>query len=158
MSIPTIAAPGIDSDKEFEAWFFDADQISGAWPELEELLYPAWKKSRGEVSMEDLRMLLEAGRVQAMCTVRHGAMELALVTEFVQYPQYKSVRIMFLGGKNLARASQKFLPAFIQWALANGAVEIEGWAPEKILTCFYNMLGFETVYTVNRMNLRGKLQ
>lgn len=158
MSTPTIIAAGIGSVEGYESVFFTPDQISGVWEELEALLLPATEKGHGELTLGHVKALLEAGRFTALATIRKDVMELAVVTEFVQFPSYKSLRVVFAGGKHVAQAMHEFMPAFTEWVLANGAVEIEAWAPDQKLTQFYEWLGFKQAYTINRIDLRGKLQ
>jgi hypothetical protein len=158
VSTPTITAAGTNSVKGYGAVYFAPEQIPDVWEELETLLLPALEKCQGELTMATVRNLLETGQMNALGTIRENRIELALVTEFVKFPNYKSIRVVLCGGKNLAQAMHEFMPAFTEWVLVNGAVEIEAWAPDEKLTVFYEWLGFSRIYTVNRINLRGKLQ
>lgn len=156
-STPIMTAPGTSS-AEYQALFVPIDQVDNVWPECETLLVSALKYSKGEFDLDDFRKLLLQGLVQLFYISRDGDIELALITELVQYPQYRSVRILAAAGKNLARASVEFKPAFIEWAVANGAVELECWAPDNLREEFYKILGFTKAYSVLRFDLRGKLQ
>jgi len=158
VSIPTTQARGINSAEKYEFWFFRADQIESVWPEAEPHIAAALETSKGELDSEDVRSFLRTGRMLLFATAQNKVPELFCVVELTDYPQYKVVRIVALGGKYLAKAAQHFREPFMEWVLKTGAVEVEGWTSSPILRRYYEMLGFYKAYDVMRFNLRGKLQ
>lgn len=158
MSTPTITAPGTNSAEKYEFWFFYPEQIEEVWLEAEQHVEAALKTGKGELSVEDVKRFLLEGSMMLFTTAQDGFPELFCVTELLVYPQYKSVRVVALGGKNLAKAMQHFRQPFMEWVLATGAVEVEGWSSNPLLRKYYEILGFHKAYDVMRCDLRGKLQ
>lgn len=158
MSIPTITAAGTNSAEQYEFWFFCPEQIEAIWPEAEKHILAALDRGRGELSVENLKRFLLSGQMMLFATAFRGVPELFCIVELVEWPQYRAVRIVALGGKNLMKAAMAFKGPFMEWVLKTGAVEVECWTSSPILSWYYEKLGFYKAYDVLRCDLRGKLQ
>jgi hypothetical protein len=114
--------------------------------------------THSEFTLDDIYVLLCKGFMKVWAVAdRDNRIQFVMVTEFVQYPQYKSVRVVLLAGRLLKRISKQFSQAFEEYAFNHGAVEIEGWVAPGMAR-FLQHLGFSATYTVVRKSLRGKLQ
>ena len=156
MSIPIITGLGISSAEQYEGWVFTPDQIPGVWPEMEEFVLRSLREANGELSAGDVLEHLLNGGMVAFAAARKGKIELLLVAEIVQYPQYRSANIIVLAGKDVKKAMY-FFAAFESWCTASGAVVIEARCHEHQARLF-RRLGFHTAYRVIRRNISGRLQ
>ena len=109
---------------ELEAFQIAPEGIDSFWEDLQPFFEKALIWNRGEFGLEDLYGRLKKGFMQVFMVQENGEIKLVLVTEFVQYPQYSTVRICLAAGEELKKA-EKFYSYFANWALMNGAIEIE---------------------------------
>jgi hypothetical protein len=152
----TIAERGTSSDRGFEAWSFQPDQIPAAWEELEPFVLDALHYAKGELSVEDVKKFLLQGYFAAFALAKEGRIQLVMITELCNWPQYSSVRVLAMAGNNFDAAKQ-FLSAFEAWVLSKGAVEIEAWCRPE-MSRLLRRLGFLKAYEIVRLDLRSKLQ
>ena len=68
---------------------------------LRELLNRAVVHNRGEMTVDDIVDLVDAGRMGVMVEMAGDDIALAVAFEVIPYPQRKVLNIAFVGGKNL---------------------------------------------------------
>ena len=102
----------------------------------------------GEATFDDLLDAVVKGEVQVLYQEEP---KLIMLTEIVQYPKRRVLRILAVIGKGLVNSDPSELE---DWARKRDVEEIEGWcqAPQARL---FRRLGYETRYTVVRKSLRS---
>lgn len=122
--------------------------ISAHWPAAERLLEPVLGAARGEFTMGDLEELCREGRAVAGIGFDPHPV-LAMVFEFVHYPRKMNLRVIAMGGSNLAGA-RTFWRQFTDWAADSGAAEIEACV-SPAMARMLRPLGFSHTYDLVRM-------
>ena len=150
----TIAQLGTSSDEpmlsEVEC-FQITGEIDAAWPDVEPLVEKWIKAGYGEIAAEDIKDFVRSGHMQMFCIHKNFSIKLIAITEFVQYPRMKVLRIVAFAGEKPLLAF-KFQPALECWARANGAEFIETFAtPETVKLDM--RVGMKPLYTLMRMPL-----
>lgn len=117
------------------------------------LLLPVVEKAaRGEFELVDLARLTREGRAITALVEDQGQALLALVFEFVHYPQQLAVNIMALGGSGLATVADEFWERFRAWCKSAGAQVIEASCSDAMARLLARH-GFEPAYRVVRSPL-----
>lgn len=112
----TTAEAGTSSDK-LALGFYPGDLSHAAWPYAEPLLRKAWGKGLAIFyTPEQAEQLVYRGFMHLwVATTFTGEAKIAMLTEFVQYPLIRTLRIALVGGEDLAEA-MKFLPTIEAFA------------------------------------------
>lgn len=127
--------------------------LDAKWPQAAPLLDPVVKEAaRGEFTMEDLHRMSKEGRVIAAVAEHDGTVCMAMVFEFVHYPQTLAVNILALGGSGLAGVADEFWATFRQWCVQAGATVIEA-ACSDAMARILRRHGFESTYRIVRSAL-----
>lgn len=88
--------------------------------------------THGELAPEDYWERIQKGLMQFFVLSEEGRPRLGVVTEFVQYPRFKMLRIVGIAGKDPIKA-KRYWGNFCNWALQNGAIGVETFAtPETV--------------------------
>jgi hypothetical protein len=126
--------------------------ITAHWGAVERLLAPVeTRAAHGEFTVADLEELCREGRaVAAVGFDPHPV--IAMVFETVHYPRRMNLRVIAMGGSNLAGA-RTFWSQFVAWAGESGASEIEAWT-SPAMTRMLRPLGFAPAYDLVRMPCR----
>lgn len=135
---------------------YDSKTFQDVWEEIRPLLAVSAEVSKGMISLQSIEYVLKTEAAVAFTTVRNSAVELVIVCQLVDYDSYRAARIIACAGKNLAGAS-KFLDVVEEWAVASGAVEIEGWC-RPLMARLTRRLGWQTKFICVSRDLRRKLQ
>lgn len=77
---------------------------------------------------------------------------MAMVFEFVHYPQQLAVNIMALGGSELGSVLQEFMETFREWCKEAGATNIEA-ACSPGMSRMLSKYEFKTTYQLVRVAL-----
>lgn len=88
--------------------------------------------THGELAPEDYWERIQKDLMQFFVLSEKGTPRLGVVTEFVQYPRFKMLRIVGIAGKDPIKA-KRFWDNFCWWAEQNGAIGVETFAtPETV--------------------------
>lgn len=148
-----MAASGINF-KNAECWQVQPSQVNDAWGGIAPFVQRWVDAGAGEFAADDVRKFAVEGVMQLFIFHAAGAIGLVGITELVQYPQMKVMRIVGIAGENPI-VSQKFMPQIEAWAIANGATAMETFAtPETVKLDM--RLGMKPLYTLMRKPLVGK--
>jgi hypothetical protein len=154
--MPITQAHGICSDdvKYADVGCFQivGEQISERWDEVKPFVDKWISIGYGEFATEDIYRLIHSGIFQLFCIHRNDEIVLIVITEFVQYPRMKVLRIMAISGRKPLLAF-KFQPALECWARANGAEALETFATPKTIK-LDERIGMKAVCTLMRMSLQ----
>ena len=122
-----------------------ADKVASIWEEVYPLLDMAQVYAAGELDTQDYFAMIENGDMQLWIAENDGGIFAMMLTEFVQYPRKKVMRIVSIGGKEMNRW-MKYFPALEAAALSVGCTGFEvfgrkGWLRVlKDWKCSYHVL------------------
>jgi hypothetical protein len=151
MSITT--ARGINFSN-VECWCFTKEQAHDYWGLVSPFLARWIDATHGELNVDDVYRMACEGLMQIFVFHAAGDIALVAVTEFVQYPRMKVLRIVGMAGAKPILA-QKFMPQVESWAMENGAQALETFAtPETVKLDM--RLGMKPLYTLMRKPLERK--
>ena len=108
-----------------------ADEVASIWEEVYPLLEKAQVYAAGELDTQDFFEMVENGDMQLWIADDDGGIFAMMLTEFVQYPRKKVMRIVSIGGREMNRW-MKYFPALEAAALSVGCTGFEvfgrkGW-------------------------------
>lgn len=129
------------------------EQVEGQFDYAVPLLEPViTQAAHGEFTVEDLRRLNLDGRA-ITAIIRKGVEPvMAMVFEFVHYPQQLAVNIMALGGVELDGVVHEFWETFRAWCKEAGATNIEA-ACSPAMARMLSRYEFKTTYQLVRAAL-----
>jgi len=128
--------------------------VNDSWGGIAPFVQRWVEAGSGEFCAEDIRKFAESGVMQLFIFHAAGVIGLVGITELVQYPQMKVMRIVGIAGENPI-VSQKFMPQIEAWAMMNGATAMETFAtPETVKLDM--RLGMKPLYTLMRKPLERK--
>ena len=109
----------------------DVDKVASIWEEVYPLLEKAQVYAAGELDTQDYFDMIESGDMQLWIAEDDGGIFAMMLTEFVQYPRKKVMRIVSIGGREMNRW-MKYFPALEAAALSVGCTGFEvfgrkGW-------------------------------
>lgn len=117
------------------------------------MLEPVVKEAaKGEFTVNDLYKLNLQGKAITVLIEKGGAPAMAVVFEFVHYPQMMTVNIMALGGGYLDESISEFWDQFKRWCKDAGAVAIEASCSPG-MTRLLSKYGFKPTYQLVRTEL-----
>jgi len=144
------------SSKGYVCWQLRPDQIPAAWGDIEPFVVRALAAGYGEMTAADVFAKLCGGWLTAFVVARDNKPELLMAAELVTYPQYCTVRVVLLAGKN-AKSALVFWSAFEAWAVSLGAIAIESGGPIAQAR-LHRRLGFKPTHVHFRYSLKHQLQ
>lgn len=110
------------------------------------------KAAKGEFTLDDLYQLNLQGKAITTLIEKDGQAAMAMVFEFVHYPQMMVVNIMALGGGYLDESIAEFWSGFKAWCKDAGAVAIEA-SCSPAMTRLLSKHGFKPTYQLVRTAL-----
>jgi hypothetical protein len=120
------------------------------WEGCKPLLQPVVDKAaKGEFTMQDLHDMVTS-KEAFVFTVMAEKPVLAMVFEFRRYPQKENINIVAIGGSDLGKTAQHFLPTFLAWAREFGVSEIEA-STSPAMTRILKKIGFKHTYDFVRL-------
>lgn len=131
---------------------YSGPEILPDWNLYKALVEEGLSHSLGEATSEDLLKAIAAGRSQLFAVIDLSGAKAVMITSLLQHPQYKTVFIETLAGKNAIQYCSLFWNSFTTWARENNAVAIEG-ACRPSVTRLLRRLGLRKVYDVVRVSL-----
>jgi hypothetical protein len=106
------------------------------WPDVQEAIAEAFHGNFDKLSMQDVEDAIEAQKMQ-LWGIHDGILRAVMVTEMVDYPQSRAVRVLTLTGKECEQWLDVLIKTLEEWGGENGAHQIEftgrmGW--KKVLS------------------------
>jgi hypothetical protein len=114
------------------------------------LLVAAALTATRDVHIEHIRLFLLQGMMDLFVTETDP--ETVMVTEFVQLPSHKVLRIVALGGENIVQFTSEWAQ-LREWAKKAGCDQIEAWTSTAARQRLFAHFGFSPVYTAIRADL-----
>jgi hypothetical protein len=104
----------------------EAEDVGMVWGEVSPLIEKALLHAEGELVPEDIKKHLDKGDLRLWVALENKDVIAAMVTEIIQYPRKKIVRIITLAGKDMSMWYD-FLPMIEGYAIRNNCSSLEAW-------------------------------
>jgi len=104
----------------------DSEDIGLVWDEVVPLIEKALLHAEGELIPEDIKQHLDEGDLRLWVALKGQKILAAMVTEIIEYPRKRIVRVITLAGKNMDMWYD-FLPMIEGYAVKNGCSSLEAW-------------------------------
>ena len=105
----------------------EAEDVDMVWDEVSPLIEKALRHAEGELIPNDIKNHLDASNLRLSVALENRDVIAAMVTEIIQYPRKKIVRVITLAGKDMSMW-YKFLPMLEGYAIRNGCSSLEAWS------------------------------
>lgn len=128
--------------------YIDPRYLDAVWPKVEGLLSDAIKKANGEVTIEQLRLLVLRGDSHLVVWHENDEVVSAGTVEFINYPNYRVAYCSFLSGKY----TEESFEALKAWCRDLGATKIQCWGDDAVAR-LYARYGMEKKYNLLRLDL-----
>ena len=104
----------------------NSEDIELVWDEVIPLVEKALSHAEGELIPSDIRKHLDTGDLRLWVAMEDRDIIAAMVTEIIQYPRKKIVRVITVAGKDMSMWYD-FLPMLEGYAVRNGCSSLEAW-------------------------------
>ena len=104
----------------------EAEDIDMVWDEASPLIEKALRHAEGELIPNDIKKHLDSGNLRLWVALEDRDVIAAMVTEIIQYPRKKIVRVITLAGKDMS-LWYDFLPMLEGYAIRHGCSSLEAW-------------------------------
>ena len=104
----------------------EVEDVGMVWDEVSPLIEKALLHAEGELVPEDIKKHLDKGDLRLWVALENKDVIAAMVTEIIQYPRKKIVRIITLAGKDMSMWYD-FLPMIEGYAIRNNCSSLEAW-------------------------------
>lgn len=132
--------------------FVDTAQLSKYWPACEPLVARGLTPAEGEADSSHLLADLQAGRSYLIAVIDDdGVTQIALVVQFLAYPNYKIAHVYSIGGRGVIESTQHWA-TIKDWMRQHGAVKVQGVCKPSRAR-LWQKLGFTDAYHVVRQDL-----
>ena len=105
----------------------EAEDIDMVWDDVVPLIEKALRHAEGELIPEDIKKHLDSANLRLWVALEDRDVIAAMVTEIIQYPRKKIVRVITLAGKNMG-LWYDFLPMLEGYAIRHGCSSLEAWS------------------------------
>lgn len=122
-----MADTGTNKNKQMKAGIVGLDDVPYVWEEVAPLLQKAVKRSEGELSTDDVLEHIQNQTFQLWVAIVEEKIIMAMVTQFIDYPRKRVLRVLSIGGENFSVLHEKFNPMVESFALENGCTSLELW-------------------------------
>jgi len=137
-----------------EVSFIDPKEIESVWPMVYPLIDKCHRYANGELETQDFLDMLTSGAMQLWVATDDSLIFAAMITEFVQYPRKKVMRIIAIGGEGMKRW-MRFFPALEAAALQVGCTGFEALGRKGWLRILKD---WECTYYVLTKDIKYRLQ
>jgi len=104
----------------------EAEDIDMVWGDVVPLIEKALLHAEGELMPDDIKKHLDSADLRLWVALKDKDVIASMVTEIIQYPRKKIVRIITLAGKDMS-LWYDFLPMLEGYAIRNGCSSLEAW-------------------------------
>ena len=115
------------SGRSCKVFLLEAEDIDLVWDDVAPLIGKALQHAEGELVPDDIKKHLDKGDLRLWVALEGKETIAAMVTEVIQYPRKKIVRVITLAGKNMDMWYD-FLPMIEGYAIRNGCSSLEAWS------------------------------
>jgi len=104
----------------------EAEDIDMVWGDVVPLIEKALLHAEGELMPEDIKKHLDSADLRLWVALKDKDVIASMVTEIIQYPRKKIVRVITLAGKDMS-LWYDFLPMLEGYAIRHGCSSLEAW-------------------------------
>jgi len=104
----------------------NCEDIELVWADVTPLVEKALLHAEGELISSDIRKHLDTGDLRLWVAMEDRDIIASMVTEIIQYPRKKIVRVITVAGKDMSMWYD-FLPMLEGYAVRNGCSSLEAW-------------------------------
>jgi hypothetical protein len=104
----------------------EAEDIDMVWGDVVPLIEKALLHAEGELMPDDIKKHLDSADLRLWVALKDKDVIASMVTEIIQYPRKKIVRVITLAGKDMS-LWYDFLPMLEGYAIRNGCSSLEAW-------------------------------
>lgn len=104
----------------------EAEDIDMVWDDVVPLIEKALRHAEGELIPDDIKKHLDSANLRLWVALKDKDVIASMVTEIIQYPRKKIVRIITLAGKDMS-LWYDFLPMLEGYAIRHGCSSLEAW-------------------------------
>ena len=104
----------------------EAEDVDMVWDDVSPLIEKALRHAEGELIPDDIKKHLDSANLRLWVALKDKDVIAAMVTEIIQYPRKKIVRIITLAGKDMS-LWYDFLPMLEGYAIRHGCSSLEAW-------------------------------
>ena len=122
---PTPLIP--QSGRSCKVFLLEAEDIDLVWDDVAPLIKKALQHAEGELIPDDIKKHLDKGDLRLWVALEGKETIAAMVTEIIQYPRKKIVRVITLAGRDMGMWYD-FLPMIEGYAIRNGCSSLEAWS------------------------------
>ena len=115
------------SGRSCKIFLLEAEDIDLVWDDVVPLIEKALQHAEGELVPDDIKKHLDKGDLRLWIALEGKETIAAMVTEVIQYPRKKIVRVITLAGRNMDMWYD-FLPMIEGYAIRNGCSSLEAWS------------------------------
>ena len=102
------------------------EDIDLVWDETVPLIEKALLHAEGELMPDDIKEYLDKGDLRLWVAMKDKETIATMVTEIIQYPRKKIVRVITIAGKDM-NLWYDFLPMLEGYAVRHGCSSLEAW-------------------------------
>jgi len=128
-----------------------AQYLDTVWPNVARYLQGGLAHADGELSIDQLRLLLVQGHAYLLVFWRGEHLVGATAIEFIRYPQFTAAQVISWGGAGLL-SDAAGMAQVKQWCRAQGASRMQALCRPAV-TRFARRLGFAPAYDMIRSTL-----
>jgi len=104
----------------------EAEDVDMVWDDVSPLIEKALRHAEGELIPDDIKKHLDSANLRLWVALKDKDVIAAMVTEIIQYPRKKIVRVITLAGKDMS-LWYDFLPVLEGYAIRHGCSSLEAW-------------------------------
>lgn len=124
--------------------------LDRVWPVASALLEPAMAQAHGEMTMDQLEMLVRRGESHLLLWRNGDEISGAATVDFHNFPSLRVAHVSFMGGRGIV--SRKNFEELRAWCAEMGASEIRAWCGATQAKLFESV-GFTDIYRIVRIPL-----
>ena len=102
----------------------EAEDVDMVWDDVSPLIEKALRHAEGELIPDDIKKHLDSANLRLWVALKDKDVIAAMVTEIIQYPRKKIVRVITLAGKDMS-LWYDFLPMLEGYAIRHGCSSLE---------------------------------
>ena len=110
-----------------KAGIVDVKDVQHIWHKVEPMLDKVCNRSQGELLAKDYLPYIMNGDMQLWLALDKDKIVISMVTQFIEYPQKRILRVIAIAGEKFLEAHEKFNDMFESFAITNDCSALELW-------------------------------
>lgn len=135
-----------------EVGYYVAQDAVAHWSEVAPLIAQVLPKMDGEFALSDFVDGFAEERFHLFIGYQDGIVVACMITQLVEYPQYKVLEVPIAAGAGFGKFITKFRDYISTWAKVNGAQFLQAYT-SPAMTRYHRRFGAQKVYDLIRYPL-----